>query len=597
MKRAYLRSMALGLALMSSAVSAAPAVPASATLQALFAQDWERGLRESPMSATYLGDRRYNDRWDDLRLQTLAQQQVEDRQTLARLHAIDRDALSPTDQLNYDLFAHQNQERIEAWRHGGYLRPVDQRGGIQTAHEILEVLPFATVKDYDDWLARLRGLSALIEQTTALMRRGAAEQRMFPKVVMQRVPAQIAAQIVTQAEDSPMYRPFLSFAEGIPAAQQARLTRAARAVISRQVVPAYRQFLTFFEQEYLPACPAAVGLSAQPGGAAYYAYLTRLHTATSLTPEQIHEIGLSEVARIRREMVDVMAQTGFQGDLPAFFEFLRNDPRFFYEDAQDLLQGYRAIAKRIDPELVHLFGHLPRLPYGVRAIPEISAPDTTTAYYFPGAADGSRAGYYYVNLYRPESRPKWEMEVLTVHESVPGHHLQIALQQELGALPEFRKNGLGFTAFVEGWGLYSESLGGELGLYQDPYSRFGKLTYEMWRAVRLVVDTGMHAKGWTRQQAIDYFKANAPKAELDIINEIDRYIVMPGQALAYKIGELEIQKLRREAQQSLGENFDLRAFHDVVLGSGALPLYILRRQVQDWVEQQRTVAAAEGGAR
>ena len=305
-----------------------------------------------------------------------------------------------------------------------------------------------------------------------------------------------------------------------------------------------------------------------------------------MTPDEIHELGLSEVARIRAAMLEIIDELEFDGDFADFLEFLRTDPQFYYEDPDELFEAYLATSKRIDPELVKLFGKLPRMPYGLRPIPASVAPDTTTAYYSRPAADGSRAGYYYVNLYRPEVRPKYEIEVLTVHEAMPGHHLQIALSQELEDIPEFRRYS-GFTAFVEGWGLYSESLGDELGLYRDPYSRFGALTYEMWRAVRLVVDTGMHEKGWTRQQAIDFFKDNAAKTELDIVNEIDRYIGNPGQALAYKIGQLRILELRRRAEEALGERFDIRGFHDAVLGGGALPMELLERRVDQWIEARK----------
>ena len=322
-----------------------------------------------------------------------------------------------------------------------------------------------------------------------------------------------------------------------------------------------------------------------PGGKQLYARLAAHYTTTDLTPDEIHEIGLREVERIRKEMQSVIAEVGFEGDLRAFNEFLRTDPQFYYDRAEALLEGYQAVSKRLDPALVKLFGKLPRAPYGVRPIPEEEAPDTTTAYYMPPAADGSRPGWYYVNLYRPSMRPKFEMEVLSVHESVPGHHLQIALAQEMTNLPDFRRNS-GFTAFIEGWGLYSERLGYEMGLYTDPYSRYGQLVYDMWRAVRLVVDTGMHYFGWSRQRAIDYFLDNAAKTEADIINEIDRYIGWPGQALAYKIGQLKMLELRQEAEIALGGDFDIRAFHDALLGAGATPLDVLEARMDQWLEQQ-----------
>ncbi|WP_299698273.1 DUF885 family protein [Hydrocarboniphaga sp.] len=556
----------------------------SAALQKLFDEEWQRMLADSPLTATYLGDPRYNDRWDDLTPEAFTRRQQAAQALLDRLKTIDRAALPAAMQLNYELFKLQTEDGLESYSYGGQLLPVNQRGGLQTASEVLEMLRFDKPADYQNWIKRLQSFGAYTDQTIALMRLGMAQGRTYPRVIMQRVTGQIARQIVADPKLSPFYAPFSKIPADMAGAEALR--SVGESAIREQVLPAYRRFQAFFEQEYLPACAEAPGLSAQPRGAEYYAYLARHHTTTTLTPDQIHDIGLKEVARIRAGMEKIKAEVGFKGDLHAFFTFLRTDPRFFYKTPQQLFDGYTLIVKRIDPELVRLFGKLPRTPYGVRPIPDISAPDTTTAYYQPPAADGSRAGYYYVNLYKPETRPKWEMEALSAHESVPGHHLQLALQQELGEMPAFRKSGEGFTAYVEGWGLYSESLGGELGLYKDPYSKFGQLTYEMWRAVRLVVDTGIHAKGWTRQQAIDYFADNAAKTPLDIANEIDRYMAMPGQALAYKIGELKIKELRARAESRLGDKFDVRAFHDTVLASGAVPLQILEQRVDAWIDEQ-----------
>lgn len=565
---------------------------ADAAFLQLLDQQWQHTLEDSPLTATYLGDRRYNDRWDDVSAAAFAARQQHGEQLLVQLAAIDRQALSTEQQLNYDLFRQQTQDQLDSLRYGAHLLPINQRGGIQTAHEMLEAMRFETAKDYQDYLARLQHFGVYMDQTIALMRQGMAQGRTYPRVIMQRVSAQIAHQRVADARQSPFYAPFAAMPGTIDGADALR--SAAADAIRDQVLPAYERFATFFDQDYLPACAAAPGLAAQPQGDAFYAYLARHHTTTTLTPDQIHQIGLSEVARIRAQMDTIRSQVGFEGDLKAFFEHLRTDPRYFYESPQALMDAYTLIVKRIDPQLVRLFGKLPRTPYGVRAIPDSSAPDTTTAYYYPPAADGSRAGYYYVNLYRPETRPKWEMEALSAHESVPGHHLQLALQMELHDMPAFRKYGEGYTAYVEGWGLYAESLGGELGLYADPYSRFGQLTYEMWRAVRLVVDTGLHAKGWTRQQAIDYFADNAAKTPLDIANEIDRYMAMPGQALAYKIGELKIKELRARAEQRLGARFDVRAFHDAVLASGAVPLQILEQRIDAWIETQAQAGAGSG---
>jgi uncharacterized protein (DUF885 family) len=576
---------AAALPLRAEEVKAKNADPAR-SLHALFDSEWERGLVESPENASYNGDARFNDRWTDMSLAAIRKRDAEDRAALKQLHAIERSALPAADQLNYDTFEWQLEKSVERQRFHEYLQPISHQGGVQTADGLAEILPFANSGDYRDWIKRLQKLPALIDQVSVLMREGIKQKNMPPKILMQRVPAQIAAQIVDDPAKSPFYRPFNKFPDGIPESERIALRDEAMRTIRDDVVPAFRKFAKFFDKDYLAHARDSVAAADLPDGKAYYDFLAAYYTTTDLSAAQIHEIGIAEVARIRAEMEKVKGQAGFEGDLPAFFDYLRSDSRFFEKTPQALLQHYRALAKRIDPELVKVFHAIPRLPYGVRPIPENIAPDTTTAYYQPGATDGSRPGYYYVNLYKPEVRPTWEMMPLSLHEAVPGHHFQFARGLELPGAPKFRRTAY-FVAYSEGWGLYAEQLGFDMGLYDDPYDHFGQLTYEMWRAVRLVIDTGMHSMGWSRDRAIAYFKENAAKTDQDIVNEVDRYIGTPGQALAYKIGQIKISELRARAQSTLGEKFDLRSFNDAVLETGSVPLAALERHIDAWIAAQK----------
>jgi uncharacterized protein (DUF885 family) len=581
----HLRMKIITILLLLFTVAAAPA-DSSEKLNQLFKREWEWTMEQSPTWASEMGDRRWNDQWGDGSLEASAKRNQHRKDVLKELDAIKPGELSPADRLNFELFRKQQQNEIQEFDFNWHLVPLNQRGGIQTQDELADQLRFQTVKDYEDWIARLNSFPTMMDQTIATMRAGIKAKVVHPKIVMQRVPAQIDKQIVDDPTTSGFYKPFKKFPESIPTSDRDRLQTAAAKAIAEKVIPSYQEFKKFFEAEYLPACFDNVGAWQLPHGDEMYAFFARQHTTTDLSPQQIHELGLSEVARIKAEMEKVKEQAGFSGSLEEFFTFLRTDKRFFYSNGDELLAASRALAKRIDPKLVKLFRLIPRMPYGVEPIPMNIAPDTTTAYYQQPAADGSRAGTYYVNLYKPETRPKWEMTALTLHEAVPGHHFQISRAMELGEQPEFRRYG-GYSAFVEGWALYCESMGEEIGMYDDPYDRFGRLTYEMWRAVRLVVDTGIHYKHWTRQQAIDYFKSNAPKSELDITNEVDRYIAWPGQALAYKVGELKIKELRKKAETELGEKFDVRDFNDIVIGQGAVPLDELERIVNRWIELQK----------
>lgn len=555
-------------------------------LHALFESEWQRGLRENPVYASYFGERKYNDQLPDRSIEAIRARHEADKAALAKLESIDRDALPPAEQLNYDLFRVDLEDDIEGFQYRGWLMPLNQRGGIQTFDETQDRIRMATEKDYRDWVARLEAFGTYMDQTIALMEKGIEEGMVMPKVVMKRIPDQISRHVVEDPADSPFHKVFEERPDSIDEEAWRGIREQGVAAIGDVVVPAYDRFETFFNETYLPASRDSVGAWDLPEGKSYYEYLAQSFTTTDMTPEEIHETGKQEVERIRAEMDAVIEEVGFDGTFDEFLQHLRTDPKFYYEDPDELLEAYKAISKDLDAQLVKLFGRLPRMPYGVKPIPEATAPDTTTAYYMRPAGDGSRAGYYYVNLYEPETRPKYEMDVLSVHEAVPGHHLQIALAQELEGLPKFRRYG-GETAFVEGWGLYSESLCQELGACDDPYSHFGQLTYDMWRAVRLVVDTGMHYMQWSREEAIDYFKENAAKSEADIVNEIDRYIAWPGQALAYKIGQLRIMELKAEAKKELGDDFDIKAFHDTVLGNGAVPLNVLERIVRDWIAERK----------
>lgn len=566
---------------------AAPAPTPASRLHALFEADWEWRLADDPLMASLLGDRRHNARWQDLSPAAAAKRVAHAKAMVAAVDAVPKAGLTAADRLNADLFRREWGFFLEEDRYRWDAVAVTHKGGVHTVDELLPDLRFETAQDYRDWLGRLRAYPTLVRQTEDLLALGAARGRILPKVLLDRVPGQLARHQVADAADSPFYAPFKAIPAAIPAAEADRLRAEARAAINRGVIPALTRHEAFLRERYLPKAPVATGIGHQPDGAALYALLARRHTTTAMSPDAIHDVGLREVARIRREMEAIKARTGFQGDLPAFFAFLRTDPRFKPKDAAALLEAYRTIAKRIDPKLTAVFRTFPRLPYGVEPIPDAVAPDTTTAYYMPPAADGSRAGTFYVNLYKPEVRPTYEMMALSLHEAVPGHHFQIARAMELAALPKFRRYGGDATAFVEGWGLYAESLGDEMGLYDDPYAKFGQLTYEMWRAVRLVVDTGMHVKGWSRDRAIRYFLDNAAKTEHDVVNEIDRYLADPGQALAYKIGELKFKALRAKAAQALGPRFDKRDFHDMLLAEGALPLELVERRVDAYIAARK----------
>jgi uncharacterized protein (DUF885 family) len=576
--------------------TSSPQSEAARTFRAYLDEDWNRWMAEYPEMATEVGFPGQNRRWSDDSAEGIEQRRKHLHESLAALKKIQRDALPAEEELNYDLYHELLETAEEGLQYGddplpfrnvvpgNVWMPLNQMGGIhQGAAAILADMPRRTVADYEDILARLEALPKSVEQHLALLQDGLKRGYAPPKLMLRDVPKQIANLIPADPLASALLEPFTEFPAGFPEAERVRLTERAKKIYASALAPAFQKFHDYVASTYIPACRENIAATALPNGAAAYAFHVRWQTTTNLTPQQIHEIGLAEVKRIRAEMDKVIAAAAFKGSFHDFTEFLRTDARFYYEKADDLVNGYRVIAKKIDPELVRVFGKLPRLTYGVCLIPEFKAPSQTTAYYQPGATQAGRPGCYFVNTYNLHARPKWEMEALTLHEAVPGHHLQISLAQELEGQPEFRKH-VGYSAFVEGWALYSESLGEELGLYKDPYAKFGQLTYEMWRAVRLVVDTGMHAMGWTREQAIQFFKDNTGKTDQDITVEVDRYIVWPGQALAYKLGQLKIRGLRTEAERRLGASFNARAFHDAVLEQGAVPLNVLEEHMKRWIE-------------
>ncbi|MGY8772359.1 MAG: DUF885 domain-containing protein [Gammaproteobacteria bacterium] len=547
----------------------------------LMESEWAKIISDNPVYASSMGDLRFNRDWSDNSVSGIIQDHNHDQSVLEQLNTIDLNDLDELNLINYKLFKKQYENSVESFDYQTYLMPFSHRGGIQLEHETVNILPLRNAEHYDDWIARLSKLEVLVDAEIEKARMGIETGTVPPRFLMEKVFQQIKLQAYVSPEASPFYRAFESMDRSIDEGDVLAIQAKAKEVIRNQVIPAYLKLHQFFEDDYLAACRTSIGIKDINNGKQYYEFLARKFTTTSLTPQEIHNIGLSEVARIKAEMEEVIQEVNWQGTFKGFLDDLRSNPKFYYETSEALFEAYLATSKRIDPELVSLFKVLPSMPYGLKPIPIESAPDTTTAYYQRPAADGSRAGYYYVNLYRPEVRPKYEIEVLSVHEAVPGHHLQIALAMELD-LPNFRKYG-GVTAFVEGWGLYSESLGYDLGLYQDPYSRFGQLTYDMWRAIRLVVDTGMHYFDWSRQDAINYFLDNSAKTKQDVMNEVDRYINWPGQALAYKIGQLKIQELKDRAKIELAENFDIKDFHHEVLKRGALPLDILEQYIDQWI--------------
>jgi uncharacterized protein (DUF885 family) len=568
-----------------------PAAAESKKLQELFDGYFEEYLALNPLLATSIGDPRYNDRFEvSISPDWRARNERLQRGYLERIKAIEPDRLGPQDRISYGVFRSAREMDIEGLRFPGYLIPLNQFYSVPSTFVQLGSgsgqQPFKTVQDYDAWLKRVDGLVAWTDQAIVNMREGVAKGYTLPRVLAERVLPQLQSQVVVRPEDSSFWGPIEDMPQDFPAAERERLTAAYRSMIETKIVPTYRRLHDFMRDEYLPKCRDTVGLGALPDGKAWYAYNVRQITTTDYTPGQIHAMGLAEVERIRNEMRKLMKQVGFEGDLDAFFDFMKTDPRFFYSDPAAQIRGYVDIKNRVDRNLPRLFEIMPKADYEVRAVEPFREKSASGGAYQAASEDGSRPGIFYVNTYDMKSRPKWAMDALSLHEGNPGHHFQISIQREQRDLPKFRRFG-GYTAYSEGWGLYAESLGKPLGLYEDPYQYFGMLQGELWRAIRLVVDTGLHAQGWTRQQVLDYMAANSAAGEARSVSETERYMAIPGQAVAYKIGQLKIQELREKAERELGPRFDIRKFHTVVLANGALPLHVLQGEVDRWIAGQR----------
>jgi uncharacterized protein (DUF885 family) len=581
------------LLLLSLLLVAVPALAADETsrLNDLFKREWEIRLQADPFFATSVGRHEYDDRLPVVTFAELQRQNGEDKQFLADLLAIDRSKLGADDQVNYDMFRRQLENRTAGFDLGDYQMPFNADSGFHSGFSRLpEEMPLTTAKEYDNYTSRLREWPRYVREQIELMRMGIQRGFTVPRETLAGYDKTISAHVVGAPEKSVFWKPFESFPSTVPEGERERLRQAGRSAVAA-TIGGYRAFLDFYQKEYLPHARATLAATALPNGRAFYQQQIRQYTTVDLSPEEIHKIGLAEVDRISKEMDEVMRQAGFKGDRAAFLKFLRTDPRFYAKTPRELLERASFIAKKIDGKLPSEFKTLPRLPYTVQPVPPDIAPKYTSGRYVEAPQGSTLPGIYWVNTYQLESRPFYNLNALTLHEAVPGHHLQISLSREMDHLPDFRRYSY-ISAFGEGWGLYSEWLGVEMGIYDDPYSNFGRLTYEMWRACRLVVDTGVHAMDWTRQQAIDYMATRTALPLHEVETEVDRYISWPAQALSYKLGELKIKELRHKAEQELGAGFDVRAFHDVVLGSGSVPLNVLENNVTRWIgEQQRERAA------
>lgn len=565
---------------------------ADVALRALLADEWASRLQDDPLYATQEGVHDYDDRLPRVTPEDYERQDQRNHAYAKRLAAIDRAALSSANRVNYDVFAFEIHHRLALSAYQSWRIPLTSDEGFHI--EVMRMASgviMATPRDYENYIARLHGIPAYFAQQQANMRAGMTAGFTLPTAIMPGIIKVLDGQQYQAAEQTPFFEPFTRMPEAIDADERARLTAAGRAAIQAEVIPAYQRLRKFFTEDYLPAARQSVGASDLPQGAAFYDALVKFYTNLDVTPSQVHDVGLREVARIRAEMDAVIRQTGFQGTFPAFLEFLRTDPQFYAHTPDELLKDASYIAKQIDGLLPGYFGKLPRMPYSVQPVPAELAPNYTGGRYSPAPLGGRTGGEFWVNTYDLDKRPLYSLTALALHEAVPGHHLQISLGRELTDIPPFRRDFYSH-AFGEGWGLYSEKLGEEMGIYKTPYDHFGRLSYEMWRACRLVVDTGMHAMGWSRARALQYLADNTALSTQEVRTETDRYIANPGQALAYKMGELKLWELRAKARQALGEKFDVRAFHDAVMANGALPLPVLERQIDEYIAGARARPAS-----
>ena len=563
---------------------------ASAELSALVEEYFERQLELNPLSATAIGDERFNDRMaNNIGPEYRERSTALNREYLERVLALDPELLKGQDRLTYETFRYSREMELEEATYPSHLQPMNQFYSIGNSFAQLgsgtSIHPFKTVEHYDDFLGRVDDFVVIMDQAISNMKEGIEQGTVQPRILMERVLPQLQAQMTDNPEESLFYKPIREMPEEFSEANRERLAAAYRTAISEKIVPAYERMHNFIGDEYLAAARDSVGMVGLPGGEEWYAFLVRQRTTTDLSPQEIHQIGLDEVARIHGEMQGVMDEVGFEGDLEEFFEYLNTDDPFYYDEPEQLIQGYRDMSDRIESLTPKLFSVFPQTDFEVRAVEPFREKSASGGQYRRGTPDGSRPGVFFANTYDIKARPKWAMESLFLHEAIPGHHFQISIQQEIEGLPRFRRFG-GYTAFTEGWGLYAESLGKELGVYTDPYQHFGALNAELWRAIRLVVDTGLHYKGWSRQEVLDYMYANSAVKEARAVSEAERYMAIPGQALAYKIGQLKIRELRSRAEEALGDQFDVRAFHTEVLTDGSLPLNMLDAKIDRWIEAQ-----------